>query len=55
MVKQRMTAHGPPFDVSLGSDAAPIVYFSKNDVHVIRVLIESNLFIYFSFSEVSEL
>jgi hypothetical protein len=35
--------------------AGPIVYLSKNDVHVVRVLIESNVFIYFSFSEVREL
>jgi hypothetical protein len=45
----------PAFDVSLGSDTGPIVYFSKNDLHVIRVLIESNVFIYFLFSEVREL
>jgi hypothetical protein len=50
-----MTAHGWQFDVSLGYDTAPIVYFSKNDVHVVCVLIESNVFIYFSFSEVREL
>jgi hypothetical protein len=50
-----MTEQGRPFDVSLGSDACPIVYFSKNDAHVVRVLIKSNVFIYFSFSEVSEL
>jgi hypothetical protein len=50
-----MTKQGRPFDVSLGSDAGPIVFFSKNDLHVVRVLIESNVFIYFSFSEVSEL
>jgi hypothetical protein len=50
-----MTEQGRPFDVSLGSDAGPIVFFSKNNVHVVRVLIESNAFINFLFSEVSEL
>jgi hypothetical protein len=35
-----MTEQGRPFDVSLGSDAGPIFFFSKNDVHVVRVLIE---------------
>jgi hypothetical protein len=53
ITKPITTEQGRPFDVIL--DAGPIVYFSKNDVHVVRVLIESNVFIYFSFSEVSEL
>jgi hypothetical protein len=50
-----MTKQGRPFDVSVGSDAVPIVFFSKNDVDVVRVLIETNAFIDFLFSEVSEL
>jgi hypothetical protein len=53
--KAIMTEQGRPFDISLGSDAGPIVFFSKNDLYVVRVLIESNVFIYFSFSEVSKL
>jgi hypothetical protein len=53
--KAIMTEQGRPFDVNLGSDAGPIVYFSRNDVHVVHVLIESNVFIIFLFSEVSEL
>jgi hypothetical protein len=40
-----MTEQGWPFDISLGSDACPIVLFSKNDLHVVRVLLESNTFI----------
>jgi hypothetical protein len=53
--KAIMPEQGPPVDVRYGSDARPIVFFSKNDLHVVHVLIELNVFIYHSFSEVSEL
>jgi hypothetical protein len=53
--KAIMPEQGPPFDVRYGSDAGLIVFFSKNDLPVVHVLIELNVFIYHSFSEVSEL